>query len=225
MFWMTVSLDELKHKILELLRRDEEFRYAVAGLLGLEEILRRLGEHDRKFNEILSVLKSHGEMLKIHGERLQEHDRKFNEVITEIRELRRDFSTLSRDFSIMRRELSGLASTVGAISEGGARRALREWLREKGLKADRLKPVTVVVEGEEREINFYGEAVDMEGRKTTIYAEAKSTIRAREVFEFAKTSKEAEKTYGRGIKAIIAYRIYEDAYKAAEEEEINIIEA
>jgi hypothetical protein len=32
----------LKKQILELLERDLEFRYAVAGYLGLSEVLRRL---------------------------------------------------------------------------------------------------------------------------------------------------------------------------------------
>jgi hypothetical protein len=36
----------LKSRMLRLLREDEEFRYAVAGLLGLEEILRRLDRHE-----------------------------------------------------------------------------------------------------------------------------------------------------------------------------------
>ncbi len=33
---------ELKSEILRLLKEDEEFRYAVAGYLGLSEVLRRL---------------------------------------------------------------------------------------------------------------------------------------------------------------------------------------
>ena len=43
---MPVSAKELKSRMLKLLREDEEFRYAVAGLLGLEEILRRLDRHE-----------------------------------------------------------------------------------------------------------------------------------------------------------------------------------
>jgi hypothetical protein len=43
---MSASAKELKSRILRLLREDEEFRYAVAGLLGLEEILRRLDRHE-----------------------------------------------------------------------------------------------------------------------------------------------------------------------------------
>ncbi|MGP3667022.1 MAG: hypothetical protein ACKD6N_07560 [Candidatus Bathyarchaeota archaeon] len=36
---------ELKAKFFALLREDVEFRYAVAGLLGFEEILRRMDKH------------------------------------------------------------------------------------------------------------------------------------------------------------------------------------
>lgn len=38
---------ELKERVLKLLREDLEFRYAVAGLIGLEEVLRRLDENTR----------------------------------------------------------------------------------------------------------------------------------------------------------------------------------
>ena len=40
-------MKSLKSELLRLLKEDEEFRYAVAGLIGLEEILKRLEEHDR----------------------------------------------------------------------------------------------------------------------------------------------------------------------------------
>jgi len=36
-----MELSEFKAKIFALLKEDEEFRYAVAGMLGLNEILRR----------------------------------------------------------------------------------------------------------------------------------------------------------------------------------------
>ena len=38
----------LKSEILRLLRDDDEFRYAVAGLIGLEEILKRLDRHEEE---------------------------------------------------------------------------------------------------------------------------------------------------------------------------------
>ena len=39
-------MGSLKSEILRLLKEDEEFRYAVAGLIGLEEILKRLDRHE-----------------------------------------------------------------------------------------------------------------------------------------------------------------------------------
>ncbi len=36
----------LKEEFLELLEKDKEFRYAVAGLVGLEAILKRLDKHE-----------------------------------------------------------------------------------------------------------------------------------------------------------------------------------
>ena len=42
----------IKEEFLSLLERDKEFRYAVAGLLGLEEILRRLDGHGERMARI-----------------------------------------------------------------------------------------------------------------------------------------------------------------------------
>ncbi len=39
-------VSSLRKELLRLLRTDEEIRYAVAGLLGLEELLKRLDNHE-----------------------------------------------------------------------------------------------------------------------------------------------------------------------------------
>lgn len=41
-----MEIGELKVALLKLLREDVEFRYAVADLIGLEEILRRLDKQE-----------------------------------------------------------------------------------------------------------------------------------------------------------------------------------
>jgi len=51
--------ERLKSRILKLLREDEEFRYAVAGLIGLDEILKRLDRHESHIIEILKRLDRH----------------------------------------------------------------------------------------------------------------------------------------------------------------------
>jgi len=39
---------ELKSRVLKLLKEDEEFRYAVIGLLGLDEVIKRLDRHEER---------------------------------------------------------------------------------------------------------------------------------------------------------------------------------
>jgi len=71
----------LKEDLLRLLKEDEEFRYAVAGMIGLQEILRRSEAHDKKFVEILERLGSHDRKFTEILERLDSHDRKFIEIL------------------------------------------------------------------------------------------------------------------------------------------------
>ena len=56
---------------------------------------------------------------------------------------------------------------------------------------------------EGREINLVGEYVDVEGRRGMVYAEAKASVRARGVFEFARLAAAAERVYGAGLKVLV----------------------
>ena len=75
-----MELSELKAKVFALLREDEEFRYAVAGMLGLEEILRRLEKHDELFEEILRRLDRHEGILERHAQELVKLREDFNKL-------------------------------------------------------------------------------------------------------------------------------------------------
>ncbi|OYT31375.1 MAG: hypothetical protein B6U94_03495, partial [Thermofilum sp. ex4484_79] len=77
---------KLKEEFIKLLEEDKDFRYLVAGILGYRDILERLEEHDRKFNEILKKLEEHTRILSEHTKRLEEHDRKFNEILKKLDE-------------------------------------------------------------------------------------------------------------------------------------------
>ncbi|MGC8850132.1 MAG: hypothetical protein ACP5QI_06635 [Candidatus Bathyarchaeia archaeon] len=63
----------LKEEFLSLLERDREFSYAVAGLLGLEKILKRMDNNERQLiklrRDMLKGFKHHAEevaMLRRH---------------------------------------------------------------------------------------------------------------------------------------------------------------
>jgi hypothetical protein len=53
--------ERLKSRILRMLKEDEEFRYAVAGLIGLEEILKRLDRHEEEITRLRE------DMVKLRG--------------------------------------------------------------------------------------------------------------------------------------------------------------
>jgi hypothetical protein len=100
MIEMSSELSELKTKIFALLREDEEFRYAVAGMLGLDEILRRLEKHDERFEEILR--------------RLDKHE-------AELVKLREDFNKLREDFNNLREDFNKMLEVIRHLQEGHAR--------------------------------------------------------------------------------------------------------
>jgi len=118
---------ELKSKILKLLREDEEFRYAVAGLIGLEEILKRLDIHEEVMREMLERLNRHEDALH---EVLKRFDRHEEELI----KLRKD---MNKGFKLVNRHISALGARWGLLAEEAFREGLRGVLEEGlGLKVE-----------------------------------------------------------------------------------------
>jgi len=72
-----VELAQLKAAFLKLLKEDEEFRYAVAGLIGMEEILRRLDRHEE---ELVKIWEELARLREDMNKGFQRHDQLFAEV-------------------------------------------------------------------------------------------------------------------------------------------------
>lgn len=93
----------IKEELLNLLEKDREFRLAVAGLIGLEEILKRLEQNDQQLTKLrkdmLLVFKKHREILTKHTTEItklrrdmllgfKKHDEALRKHATEIAQLR-----------------------------------------------------------------------------------------------------------------------------------------
>ena len=193
---------ELKEKILELLERDREFRYAVAGLIGLDEILKRLDEHDKKFNEILAVLKE-------HTVGLDEHDRKFNEILAEIRSIRLELV-----------EVRSYLERFSLTLEEEAREVVAARLRGRGLD---VKLTGLVFP--ELELDIYGVVGDL-----CVVGEASTRVSVGLVRSVDEKIAELGRRYpgllrGRVVKVVYTMWATEDAVREAEERNIWLVKA
>jgi chromosome segregation ATPase len=219
------TLKKLDQHLEELRSIRQEQQKTWQNIEKLWQEVRELRQDQTKLWEEVRGLREDQERLWQEVRELRLNQTKLWEEVKALREnqdkLWEEVRELRHDFIVFRTELTGISAIVGAIAESGARRALREWAAAQGIRLGRLRSITV----EGREINFVAEYVDTEGRKGILYAEAKSTGRSREVEDFSQLASAAEKIYGQGLKVILGFRIYEEAYEAAEKEGITLVEA
>jgi len=128
-----MELGDLKAKIFALLREDEEFRYAVAGMLGLEEILRRLDRHEAELVKLREDMNAgfrrhDGEIVKLRSDivagfkRYDEEMAKLREdMIAGFRRHDEEITKLREDFNRMLRVIARIQKEQRRIREGQAR--------------------------------------------------------------------------------------------------------
>lgn len=177
---------ELKSEILRLLREDEEFRYAVAGLIGLEEILRRLDRHE---GELVKLREDMNRVL----ERLDRHEEELVRLREDLNRLRED---MMRGFDLVNRHISALGARWGLMAEEAFREGLRGVLeRELGLRVERWTCFddSGVVYGYPSSVE-----VDVAVRDgKVILIEVSSHVRASDVYELKRKAELYERVTGR----------------------------
>ncbi len=178
----------LKKEILRLLKEDEEFRYAVAGLIGMDKIL--------------DELKS----LREGQEKLWE---KYDQLAKGQEKLWEEVKSLREDFSAMNRKLDALGARWRIMSEATFRETLKGIL-EKDFKA---KVEKWVYNDEEGFVFGYPSIVDIDlvikdGK--IILVEVKSHIGENDIAILYRKAKFYEKVTGKKPDEIIASSPYID---------------
>ena len=192
-------MSELKSEILRLLKEDEEFRYAVAGLIGLEEILKRLDRHEK-------------ELIKLRED--------MNKLREDMNRLRED---MIRGFDLVNRHISALGARWGIMAEEAFREGLRGVLeKELGLKVERWtcfddyglvygypSPVEVDVAVKDEKL---------------ILIEVSSHIKTSDIYEFKRKAELYEKVTGKRPDRLLIVTPYTEpkALEAAKKHKIEV---
>ena len=210
-------MGDFPKEFLELLKTDEEFRHAVAGLLGLEEILKRLDAHG-------TILARYGEELTKLREDMNKGFARHDEEIARLREdMNRGFELFDkRLLSVERdvRQMRGFIERTSLTLEEEAFEVIGGRLARMGVEValDRLVLPDL-------EINIYG-ATD----ETCIVGEGTTRAGTRIVVELDEKAKELmekhpELTRPKMIKVLYTMWITEEAVEEAKKRGIWVLKA
>ncbi len=206
----------LKSEILRLLKEDEEFRYAVAGLIGLEEILKRLDRHEAQ----LVKLREDMNKLREDMNRLREDmNRGFKRYDKELTRLRED---MNEGFQLLRRHIDALGARWGLLAEESFRAGMTGVVeRYFGGRVKRW-----AYYDEEGFVFGFPSLVEVDmviSDKEHILVEIKSSVSKADVYELWKIGQLYERI--RGVKprlAIVSPFVREEAKKLAKELGIDV---
>jgi len=163
-------MEELKESFLELLERDKEFRYAVAGYLGLSEVLKRLDvlaeeqvglrkeqvrfrEEQTKIWKEIAGLREEQAGLRKEQISLREEQTK---IWKEIAGLREDFNKMFRAFDLRLSRVERTLEKLTVDVEDEARSFVGHRLREMGVGLDLTSLILP-----DLEVNLYGVSDDV----------------------------------------------------------------
>ena len=191
-------MGSLKSEILRLLKEDEEFRYAVAGLIGLEEVLKRLDRHE-------------AQLVKLRED--------MNKLREDMNRLRED---MNEGFQLLRRHIDALGARWGLLAEESFRAGMVGVVER--YFGGRVKRWTHY--DEEGFVFGFPSLVEVDmviSDKEHILVEIKSSISRADVYELWKVGQLYERI--RGVKprlAIVSPFVREEAKKLAKELGINV---
>jgi uncharacterized phage-like protein YoqJ len=103
---------ELKKKILKLLREDEEFRLAVAGLLGMDTILRELKKLREDFQ---SFVREQEKRWEEEARRWEENNKRWEEAYKRFEAIEKKLLEHDEKFESVNKELKRLSKAVAEL--------------------------------------------------------------------------------------------------------------
>ena len=99
---------EEKERILRTIETDIEFRYAIAGAIGVLEILKRLDAIEARIEE-------HSKRIEEHAKKIEEHSRRIEEISKRIEELTKILGEHTARIERLEKSVAELKISVGSL--------------------------------------------------------------------------------------------------------------
>ncbi len=214
---MDVSTRSLKKKIFKILKEDEEFRYAVAGFIGIEEILKRLNGIE---SELLRLREDMQRGFERVDKVLIEHSKRMDRIETELLRLRED---MQKGFDYVQRHLTALGARWGIESETAFRNGLKGIIeKELGYRVERWTGYD-----EEGLVYGYPSQVELDivvHDSKIILVEIMSHAKVSDVYELMRKKKFYEKTMKKKVSKAMIITPYaeEKVFEAVRRHKISI---
>ncbi len=161
--------------------------------------------------------------------KLAEAQKRTEERINELAEAQKrteqNVATLAKRMESLAVEVGRLSETIGFSLEDLGRELLPSRLRELGVAIEGLERRHFILDGEEIEVNLYGEGV-YKGRRVLVLGEVKSRIYSNDVEKFNTQAEKIGRHLGREIfKLMFGFAIHPTAMMEAEWRNISLFTA
>jgi len=212
-------MEELAAAHLSLERRVEELAKRVDALAAAHESL------TKRMEELAAAHASLERRVEELAKRVEELAAAHLSLEKRVEELAKSVLKLTDAVQNLAREVGRLSETVGFGLKDVARFVVPGWLhRHEGIEVEDLVRRFFTVEGEEVEINLYGEGL-REGRRVYILGEAKSRIYGDDVWRFYSAASNVAKLLkgGDAYMLMFGFYVHPTAEKAAEKLGVKLI--
>lgn len=105
----------LKEEFLKLLREDVEFRYAVIGIIGLEEVIRRIDKNTEAILNLQEQVVKHSEVIRALQEQVKTLQGQVVEGMRAILRLQEQVARHSEAILALQRSIERMVSSIQAI--------------------------------------------------------------------------------------------------------------
>ncbi|MEM3727170.1 MAG: hypothetical protein QXG49_02145 [Candidatus Bathyarchaeia archaeon] len=213
-------MSELKKTFLKLLEEDLEFRYAIAGLIGLREVLNRLDKVEEEIKKLWEEVKElrigqnklweEVRSLREGQEKLWENQNKLweevkalregqNKLWEEVRSLREEQTKIWGEIKGLKAEVTSFGRAVGRTLEDYTSAFIEVFLEDKGYSREEIKvgKGIFIYDGEIVEVDVFNEKPLIVGEVTTYLRDKEEA--EKEVEKLLKHIEVAQKKFKRDV--------------------------